>query len=190
MTFTVPIPVKFPANAKSVYVPVISDTVGKDFNVGVNQLTRHTLGTDLLVTNDTPITTGADVETDEEYRFRLSRAMTARFNTNETAVELAALAQPGVVSVDLMEYARGAGTFDVLLVPKGNRLTQSTKDAVRRSVEQSAAFGVSARVREPEYLPFKITVSLTFKRNTSVGIRATVLDRVQTALLNYFGNIP
>jgi len=188
--FTVPVPIPFPRNARSVVVPAIASEKGKGFNVGVNQLTRHNLHSEVKVTNDLAITTGTDVEEDGEYRFRLSRAMTARFGTNETAVHLAALSHPGVLAADLLEFSRGAGTFDVLLVPKGNRVAQSTLDEVRRTVERTTAFGISSRVREPVYVAFQIIVQLRFKKSASAGASSAAKARVQTAILDYFGNIP
>lgn len=182
--------VTFPVNAKSAYASAQARTSGVSSNVGVNQLTTHSIGdSNILVTNDMEIKTGTEVESDDEYRFRLSKALTARLGNNETSVQIAALAQPGVVRADLLKFARGAGTFDVLLVPEGNRVSKLTADSVRRAVEDAVAFGISPRIREPEYIPFRLTVRLTFASNIGEGQQAATRSLVQSAILRFFGSI-
>jgi uncharacterized phage protein gp47/JayE len=189
--FSTTVDTSFPINATSAFVPVIAATAGSEFNVGANQLVVHDLGvSDVKVTNDITITTGSDLEPDEEYRFRLSRAMSARFCSNEAAVQVAAMGQPGVSDVRLVPFARGAGTFDVLVIPQGNRLQQATKDNVRRAVEQIVAYGVNHKVREPEYVPFKLTVQLRFTDETPEGRKGVLRRAVEASLLRYFSRIP
>lgn len=191
ITFTVTTDVSFPINTRSVFVPVQANDTGANYNVGANQLNSHSLGlTEIKVTNDLSITTGTDVEPDSEYRFRLSKAMTTRFGSNAAAVKVAASVHPGISRVDLIPYARGSGTFDVLLVPQGNRLQQSIKEDVRRSVESVVAFGISPRVVEPEYLRFCIVVQLKYTDGTVEGERASARGASESAILRYLGSIP
>lgn len=183
--------VTFPVNAKSVFVSVAASDAGTGFNVGVNQLTVHNLGkSEVRVTNDIAITTGQDTESDQEYRFRLSRAMTSRFGNNLAAIEVASIITPGVSRAEVLQFARGAGTFDVLLIPQGNRITAATRENTRRAIEQVTAYGVSFEVREPEYVPIKITVQLTFLSNAAEGEKIAARAQVQSALLQYIASIP
>lgn len=183
--------VTFPINAKSVYVPVTATDTGVAYNVGANQLTVHNLSsTEVLVTNDITIATGADIESDEEYRYRLSRALTTRFGSNSTAVEVAATTSPGVARAELLKFARGAGTFDVLLVPQGNKLLATTKEDTRRAIEQVIAYGVSFKVREPEYVPIKISMQLSFLPGTVESEKIVIRQSVKSSILQYIGSIP
>lgn len=189
--FAVTEDITFPINAKSVFVSVSASDTGTDFNVGVNQLTSHNLrSTEVKVTNDIAITSGADIESDEEYRFRLSRAMTTRFGGNATAVEVAAVSSPGIARAELLQYARGAGTFDVLLIPQGNRVTLSAKESTRRAIEQVSAYGISFKVREPEYVPFKVTIQLSYITGTTEAQKVNLRNAAQAAVLQYFSSIP
>jgi len=189
--FTVTEDVTFPVNAKSVFVPVTAQDSGTAYNVGVNQLTVHNLNKDeVKVTNDIAIVTGKDVESDEEYRFRLSRAMTSRYGSNLAAVEVAAVSNPGVSRAELLQYARGAGTFDVLLIPQGNRVTNSTRENTRRAIEQVAAYGVSFEVREPEYVPVRISLQLIFNPSVTEAEKISLRAQVQSSILRYIASIP
>ena len=189
--FTVTEDVAFPVNSKSVSVPVVASEAGEGFNVGANQLTVHDLtNADVKVTNDIAITTGSDVESDDEYRFRLSRALTSRYGSNLAAVEVASISSPGVARAELLQYARGAGTFDVLLIPQGNRVTLTTRENTRRALERVVAYGVSFEVREPEYIPFKISLQLIHTQGTTEAEKINLRGQVQSSILEYIASIP
>lgn len=188
--FVVSDEVSFPSGHKYTYVTAVAESVGAQFNCGANQLTVHSLGnSEIKVTNDIAITSGGDLESDTEYRFRLSRAMTAKFGSNLTAVELASLSQPGVSRVEVLEFARGAGTFDVLLVPQGNKVSRKVLNSTKRAVEQVVAFGISPRIKEPEYVPVKLTVQLTYTDGTLGGVKLNAATSAQSAVLQYLGSI-
>lgn len=189
--FTVSSATLFGANSKQVFVPVVAEDFGEAYNLGANQLTRHNLNVpSLQVTNDFPINTGSDLESDTEYRFRLSKALTTRFGSNETSIRIAALSQPGIADVRINEFARGAGTFDVLLIPRGNKVTEAVKANTLRAIEQVTSFGISARVKEPEYVRFKIIISLRFDRKTTESRRQVLRSQVESSVLTYMGTIP
>lgn len=189
--FVVTETVTFPVNAKSVFVSVVASDTGAGFNVGVNQLTVHNLDKpEVKVINDIAITTGRDIEPDEEYRFRLSRAMTAKYGSNLAAIEVAAISNPSISRAEVLQFARGAGTFDVLLIPQGNKVTNAARENTRRAIEQVAAYGVSFSIREPEYVPIKITAQLSFFPGTTEGEKITARQQVQSALLQYIASIP
>ncbi len=189
--YTIPSSVEFPINSKSVYVPVVASDDGSEYNIGAGQLTRHNLSnTDVQVTNDTAIVTGGDVESDNDYRYRLSKAMSTRFGANRTAVQVAATTQPSVIDARVIEFARGAGTFDVLLIPKGNRVTNENKQNALRAINQVIAFGIYPSVREPEYVRLKVIVQLRYKAEATEGIKAASKQLAQTATLNHLSTIP
>ncbi len=191
VAFTVTEDVTFPINAKSVFVPVAASDLGADFNVGANQLTVHNLGvSDVRVTNDIAITTGADIESDEEFRFRLSRALTSRYGSNLAAIEVASVSSPSVSRSEILQFSRGAGTFDVLLIPQGNRVTNSAKESTRRAIEQVTAYGVSFKVREPEYVSIKVTMQLMFGQGTTEGEKISARETVQSNVIRYISSIP
>ncbi len=181
----------FPINQRSVYVDAIASVSGAAGNIGANQLTINSLNdAEIYSTNDTAIVIGEDQESDDTYRFRISKAFTTKFAATSASVSLAANAIPGVSRSDLFPYARGAGTFDVLLVPRGNKLGKITKDQALRAIESVTAYGVSPRVREPEYLGIELMVRLRFDSTAEEGEKSAIRDTTQSAILNYLGGIP
>jgi len=171
--------VTFNKNVKSVFVPVIAETVGDAYNVGAGKLTVHDGPANVNVTNLKPIVNGSIQEADAQYRFRISNTLVGSVSGNETAVRLAAIGNPDVANVQLINFARGAGTFDVLLVPLGNRLSTRTRELTSRSIEKAAAFGINSRVIEPTYVIPLNSLSLII-----VGIFFTVRSISQSEVIS------
>jgi uncharacterized phage protein gp47/JayE len=181
----------FPLNVKSVHVGATSLSTGSAGNIGPNLLTSHTLSnSDVLVTNDIAISTGADDENDDDYRFRLSRAFSTRFSNNSAAIQVAATSIDGVSRAEIVPFSRGAGTFDILLIPRGNKLPRSVADEAARAIDRVTAYGISARVKEPEYVAVKLTIRLRYAKETEEGLKDAIRDQVQSSVLSYLGNIP
>lgn len=191
LAFVVAEAATFPKNARYVNVSVVAADSGTSFNVGANQLVIHNLSaTDVKVTNPISISTGSDVESDSDYRFRLSRALSSRFGSNPISIELASLTSPSVASSKILQYQRGAGTFDVLLIPRGNKVTRAAIEQTRSAIESVAAYGISFKIREPEYVPIRLSIQLTYNRGTSSGEQLSARNLVQEAILDYIASIP
>jgi uncharacterized phage protein gp47/JayE len=174
---------------KEAFVSVVSVNTGQDYNVGRSKLVNHSANSSVSVTNLKPIANGSDRESDQEYRFRLSNSVAASPTSNKIAVKLAALGNSDVANVELKEFSRGAGTFDVMLVPVGNTVSSRTLNLTQRAVESVSAFGVSPRVVQPDYVPFKISVQLIPIDGTRLGTLQSNVLRAKNAILDYFESI-
>jgi uncharacterized phage protein gp47/JayE len=190
ITFKVSSAVSFPRSLTEVFVSVVSDSPGASTNVGRGRLTLHDGPVGVNVTNLKPITNGSEAENDRSYRFRLSNAIAAFPTSNETSIRLALAGIPDIARVELKEYARGAGTFDVLLVPVGNNVSRKTFDISKRAVESVAAFGISSAIREPTYIRFKVTIQLIPQSGVGAGTIDSNKIATKDAILDYFETIP
>ena len=96
-----------------------------------------------------------------------------------------------IADVKLRQYARGAGTFDALLVPVTNTISFGSKDRVRRAIEAVSAFGVNPRVIEPDYVTFRVVIQF-IRRDGSVlpGVLEASRETAVTAILDYFETVP
>lgn len=182
--------VTFPASAKHVFVPVVSEVEGLSYRVGRGKLVLHNGPAGVNVTNLKSIDNASGTEPDSEYRYRLANAMLSSVGTNATAIRLAAIGSADVSNVILQEFARGAGTFDALLVPVGNTVTFRSSQVVQRAVERVSAFGISARVKEPDYIRFKISIQLIPANPGNTGALDVSRLRAKNAILNYMETIP
>lgn len=190
ISFSVSKSVRFPYNAQEVFVPVSADNVGEAYRVGRYTLVSHGGNQAVSVTNLKSINNGSDNESDASYRFRLSNHLAASPTANETAIKLSVLSNPDVARVEFKEFARGAGTFDALLVPVGNQLSRSTAGLTERAIELVSAFGISSRVIEPTYIKFSMSIQLMPVDKYATGATDVAKLGARNSILNYIDTIP
>lgn len=172
----------------SVYVSAIAVTPGSQSNVGNGVLRVHSLGVpDVLVTNEKNISSGADTESDDNYRYRISNSRAINESANLTAVRISMLPVPGVSDVRVKEYA---GLIDALIIPASNYVSESIVNACQFLGEREKAGGVRLRCRGPEMVPFETYLQIQMARGTPASETPSVRNAARLAVLDYFAGIP
>lgn len=191
IVFTVPSNTTFGPTDTSVYVPIVANGTGTNYNVPVNTLVLNSLGLpNVFTTNVAVIAAGTNIETDDNFRYRIANATLSAAMANQTAITLAALSVPGVANVIIQPYARGIGTFDVIVVPTNGLATAGMISAVQTNINTVQALGMTGTAIAPTVVPVSIGVALTFVNGTSSATQANVIAQVQTNVSNYIVNIP
>lgn len=174
-----------------VYVSAESSDTGTSQNVGPGVLTNHDLGAGgVSVTNTASVNSATDVEDDESYRFRLSNARLALQQANPTAIRISVMSIPEIADVQVREYAKGVGTYEVLLVPTSSTLSFNTIRRAQEIIDATRAAGVRVVVREPDYIPVEVTVALEFRRGTPDAQKARIRQIVRRNIIDYVDDIP
>lgn len=174
-----------------VFVGAAAQSAGTSSNVGENVLTEHSLGvSDVLVTNPISITGGSSVENDEDFRFRVANAALLNQTSNRTALRTAALALPGVADVQVREFPSGVGTVQLLLIPSGNRVPQTSLAIASQVVSTVRAAGVRVQVREPSFVPVSISLQLVFRAGATQAEREFARQRTPAAIFDVIDDIP
>lgn len=174
-----------------VFATVKALVPGAASNVGLNILTAHTLSvTGILTTNISPIDNGSNVQTDTEYRFILSKAVTAAEAGNEISIRLAALAVQGVSDVLIVPYFYGVGTYSIIIVGTTPIVADDTLVSVLSLVKQVTSLGEFVTVRPPRYVGVEINAKLIFAKNTVESDKVLLLGQVTDTLFDYINNIP
>lgn len=191
ITYTVSSTISFAASATEVFVSISAGDVGSKYNVGTNTLTTHNLGiTGVYTTNTRPIATGQDTESDSNYRYRLSNATLAAERANEISIRLASLSVSGVADVLIKKYARGIGSYDIIVTPTEGTATQALLDGVQSAIEDVQAFGMKGTAVSPTVVPVDIEVKLVFTDNATDYEKGVIRTNVITAIETYIVNIP
>lgn len=184
------------AASSSTYVSVEAVSPGTDSNVGQGVLKFHSftsytdvVNNTLKVVNDQGIFTGRDLESDTNYRFRLINAVTAAEAGNESAVLLAALSVPGVAEVTLIPYARGIGTFDVMVKSQLPTVSQSLLDAVQSSITAVQALGGGGKARKPVEAGLTFSISIKYRSALTPNDRQDIESRIKTNLTDYVNSL-
>ncbi len=189
ITFSVNEDVVFPRGLKEVYVGAVAGAVGSNQQVGAGQLTRHSLSSAVLVTNLQPVNNGRSYEDDETYRFRISNAVLTLAGANRSAIETAALSFPSVQRVEIREFARGSGTFDVLVVPVNSKLSQSVKRDIENAILRNKAVGISFKIVEPVYVSVCISIQLIFSNTVLESEQEAIKIRAKNNVKAYFESL-
>ena len=172
---------------QSVYVDVTAASPGEFHNVGANQLDSNSSGiSTITVTNEIPITTGQDIESDDNYRVRIQNEIYRRESSNLIAVREALLEVPGVRDVSLLNLARGTGTLDVLIYGYDRVVPDSVIANCQYVLEQSVAAGISALAKAPVYVQVSVTATLVIKTSAD---SASVRSLVSSSVRGYCDNI-
>jgi uncharacterized phage protein gp47/JayE len=169
-------------------VAAASINSGSSSNVGTNVLTVHSLGiADVFVTNSRDISTGSDIEADDNYRYRIANSRAIRESANLTAVRIAMLPVPGVSNVVIREYP---GYMDALIIPAGNFVTESVVKACQFLGEREKAGGVRLFCRGPAMVPYEVYTQIQLAKGTPASEQFSIKDNVRAAVIGYLDQVP
>lgn len=182
------------ANLQS--IPVNASQQGDISNIGQDTLVNHDFedytdyqnGT-LLVRNRASITSGRGLESDEDFRYRISKQVTASEMGNETAIRLAALSVPGVADVSMVPYVRGLGTFAVYVKSLDARVSDELVDAVQQTIDEVQSFGNRGYALKPKEIGIEMVLSLTYRESITSRDRAAINRSVVGAVYDYINNL-
>jgi len=187
ITYQVTVAANFDAVTDQVYVSAAAQSSGTENNVGTNILTVHSLGNpDVFVTNEKNISSGQDVEGDDNYRYRIANSRAVLESGNLTAVRLAMLPVPGVSDIIMNEFA---GYMDALILPTGNWVSDSIVQACQFLGEREKSGGIRLSARAPDMVTFETYVQIQTTRETPSTQVANVKEAVRSVILGYFDDI-
>lgn len=128
-------------------------------------------------------------ESDDDFRYRITRAVTAAEAGNETAIRMAALSVPGVRNVILKPFTSGPGSGSVYVVCEDYTQVASTLSAVKNAVMKVAPFGTKIDILIPELSYVVLHIKLMFKQNVSQAERDNLKRQVQDAIRRYVNGL-
>lgn len=190
------LPVVASASSSEVFVAAEAIIPGPNSNVGANILNFHDFidyedvdNDSLKVTNLAGIFTGAEVENDTNYRFRIANQVLSAEAANETAIRLAALLVPGVADVQIVKFAYGLGSYRLLIKSTTPSVPDSLIDAVQVSINSATALGNLGVADRPDETGMSFVITLRYKRKLPTDERDSIEDGVRAAIRDYVNNL-
>jgi uncharacterized phage protein gp47/JayE len=176
---------------KEIFVSAVSTGTGNNQNVDKGTLVYHSILNEpnLFVTNEAEISTAQDIETDANFRFRISKQVVAAEAANATSVRVAILNIPGIADVVELPYFRGVGTIDYLIMATTPSVPASLLAAVREKIAGVIAQGVSFDVRRPRETGVSMAFNLTMKKPLTVEEGSSLKKAIRDKLMNYIDNL-
>lgn len=192
-TFVLTQAVTLPSGSNSVFFAATSTTPGSAGNVasGVIDQTNFTNYTQsqfstLLVTNNFGVVGGSDVESDDDYRYRINLKITSRAGANQAALQFAILQIPGVQNV---VFQPQAGTFTCYVYGIAPQVPPSLLQLVQVAINNTAAFPLTGLAVAPNLVGISIETSITFVAGVSSSDQEVIIQNAVSAAQNYINNL-
>jgi len=184
------------ATDSSTYVSAEAVQKGSRGNVGANRLIYHdftsyddSANNSLKVINEAEIASGQEAESNENYRYRLSNALTSGEKANQIAIRLAVLSVPGVADLVMEQYSRGLGSFDITVKSVNPRISAGLVAAVQEIVDKTKAYGTRATVKAPKEIGTSMSFTLTLNKAVTASDKEDIITDVQVAVSDYIDNL-
>lgn len=183
-----------PATSSEQFISVVATKDGLGSNLGPDSLrfttfNNYSARTGLKVTNVGVINNGSNIETDNNYRFRISNQVLASEAANETAVRLSLLVIPGVSNVILRPFARGIGTFDYIIQTVVPNTPDSVIAACQQAISRAQAEGIDGKALAPRLIGMSFQISLTWRNDASASDRTQIKTNIVSAIQDYINNL-
>ncbi len=182
--------------ASEQFVSTEAVSPGEASNVGSEILTFHNFTNYTDVSNNTlktlnvaGIFNGADVETDTNYRFRISKSALSSEAANQTSILLAALNVPGVANVLMQNRSTGIGTYTVFIKSITPTVSQNLIDQVQANIDQVTAQGVRGTADRPNETGMSFVISITYRNGIGDDEKDAIEDQVRLAIADYVNNL-
>lgn len=172
------------------FVSVKAAGSGSLYNVASGSITNQSVNIDgLLVTNVGSIENGLDKESDNNFRYRISKQHLTNQNANATAIRLAALAVPGVADVTVLSNEYGFGISGILVKSTTPTVSQALIAEIQLSVDKVKSDGIKVVVSSPDEYLMSFEISIIYKRATSLDERDSVQTGVTKIIADYVNNL-
>ncbi len=163
---------------------------GDIFNVGIGELNRHSVSNvTVTVTNILPIQNGQFQESDASYRERLLQDITRRDSLNVFNCDALLRSVPGVKDVFIIDFKRGAGTFDAIVIPFSESATSEVVAECQRLLNEFVPVGISGLARAPHYRQLDVRVTLRFTPDAG-EVRETIRESIRAQIISRVDNLP
>lgn len=150
---------------------------------------NYTAGTGLLFTNPGVINTGRELESDTNYRFRISNQALTSEKANQTAVRLALLVVPGVSDLISIPYARGIGTFDYLIQTVVPNTPDPVIEACQVAISSVQAHGIDGRAVKPRLTGMSFQIDVTWRNDVKLEDRDSIKRNIVSAIQDHINNL-
>ena len=178
------------AAGQSVEVHVKAALEGDIYNVGIGELNRHSIpNVTVNVTNILPIQNGDFEESDASYRERLLQELTRRDVLNPSNCDAMLRQIPGVKDVYILDFKRGAGTFDAVIIPYNQSAVSSIVSEAQSLLDEFVPIGISAIARPPQYRQLDITISIRFNPE-NFDRREIIRESIRSQVISRIDNLP
>lgn len=129
-------------------------------------------------------------ESDDDYKYRISKQTLTLEHANETAVRLAVLSVPGVSDVIMREYSYGTGSFSVYpVLDDPFAWDVDMLNAVQAKLKEAKAYGIRSVIMQPRLSYVEMRGRLTLNKRVTEADRALISNDVTQTVRAYIAGL-
>lgn len=176
--------ISIPAGVTELYITASAIAAGSEYNVNRGELNTISIPAESLsVTNEGPIETGRDVESDNSFRRRLLQHVQGTAVVSGANLVSLALGIPGVSNAFITPTAFGINA-PALLISGPNKIRAGIRNQVQAIVDSAVPFGTRVQVVVPQYKEMDLDIVVKIDRSANPGITA---ETVKSVVRQLFG---
>lgn len=128
-------------------------------------------------------------ETDDNFRYRITKQVLILTSANKEAVKSAALSVEGVDDIVATAYSKGAGSFDLFIVNNEGTISEDTMNEVMKRVNEAKGYGINCTVAEPKYKKINLRIKLLFKDTVLFLDKDEIIEKVRINIFDYINSL-
>jgi uncharacterized phage protein gp47/JayE len=128
-------------------------------------------------------------ESDENYKYRISKQVTAAAAANKTAIRLAVLAVDGVKDVHMVPWVLGTGSFAVYIIGENPNVSDEVLEKAQAAIDEVQAYGNKGIAVRPKEVPIELKIRLTFKGDVSEDRKRSLALEARREVRKYLQNL-
>lgn len=164
----------------------------QDFTAAKNSLTRHNFvdltGTIVYCSNPKEVYSMPGMESDDNYRRRISMSIKERSYGTAESLRLNALAIPGVRDVRIRESSYGLGSCDIIVVPESQVLDPLFVQTVADNLSGRKPVGIKLNIRIADRVPVSVAASIVLPQGLSATAIAAIELQANTFVKKYLNS--
>lgn len=142
----------------------------------------------LLLTNIYPIVNGTNLESDDDFRYRIVNFHTASKTSNLTAIETAAYSFPNVAEVKLIKDVSGGKSL-LLVKSVAPTISEYEIEQIQIAVDAVSPIGYKIKVVAPEYLYMEFKFKINFESTLSLDTKTSIKSQISASVNYYINNL-
>ena len=127
-------------------------------------------------------------ESDQNFKRRIFDNPKLQAKANKKAIKKACRDVPGVNKVEMNQYTRGVGTFDVYIITDNPKPSQSKINEVQEKIDEVQGYGINGKAVFPITVVLDLELQYIFYSNTNQSDRQQIRDAAREKLKKYINN--
>jgi uncharacterized phage protein gp47/JayE len=185
-------PVVISAGTTRAYGRVVPNFASGDFTASKGSLTRHNFispdGIIVYCVNTKEVYSMLNMESDEIYRKRISKAIKSNSFGTAESLRLRALGVKGVRDVRIRESSYGLGSCDVIVVPESQIINTELVNTIYQSLNEVKPVGIKLNIRIAERTPVNVGVSIVLPAGLNASVVTGIENQASLFLRRYLNS--